>query len=299
MESCSRNRCGMGLLFMLALLVTIVLALPASCIAQTTYGSIIGVVADTTGSVVPNASVVLTNLDTAATLNTVSTQTGLYRFVNVPPARYRIDLDVAGFKHFTRSPIALEVQSTIQVDLTIQIGSQTQTVTVTAETPLLQPATSSLGQVVDQRETDELPLNGRNPMSLAALVPSVIPQGGTSQTPTGENPFAWGNYQIGGGMAGQSLTYLDGSPVNSSYDNLTALIPTQDSLQEFKVQTNTLPPEYGGLAGGVINFTTRSGSNTLHGNAWEYLRNKVLNANTFELSRWRGGRCGVGRPPAL
>ena len=292
MESSSRNRCAMGLLFMLALLVAIVIALPASCVAQTTYGSIIGVVADTTGSVVANASVVLTNLDTAATRNTVSTQTGLYRFVNVPPARYRIDLDVAGFKHFTRSPIVLEVQSTIQVDLTLQVGLQTETVTVTAETPLLQPATSSLGQVVDQRETDELPLNGRNPMSLAALVPSVIPQGGASQTPTGENPFAWGNYQIGGGMAGQSLTYLDGSPVNSSYDNLTALIPTQDSLQEFKVQTNTLPPEYGGLAGGVINFTTRSGSNTLHGNAWEYLRNKVLNANTFF-----GNRADLARPP--
>jgi hypothetical protein len=147
MEPTSRNRCTMGLFFMLALLVTIVIALPASCVAQTTYGSVIGVVADTTGSVVANATVVLTNLDTAATRNTVSTQTGLYRFVNVPPARYRIDLDVTGFKHFTRSPIAVEVQSTIQVDLTLQVGLQTETVTVTAETPLLQPATSSLAGV--------------------------------------------------------------------------------------------------------------------------------------------------------
>jgi hypothetical protein len=291
MEASSRNGCAIGLLLKFALLVMIVLASSAPCVAQTTHGAIFGVVADTAGGVVTNATVVLTNLDTAATRNAVSNQAGLYRFVNVPPARYRIDLDVAGFKHFTRSPIALEVQSTIQVDLTLQVGSRAETVNVTDETPLLQPATSDLGQVVDERKTDELPLNGRNPMSLAALVPSVIPQGKSSQTPTGTNPFGWGNYQIGGGMAGQSLTYLDGSPVNAAYSNLTALIPTQDSLQEFKVQTNTLPPEYGGLAGGVINFTTKFGANTPHGNAWEYLRNKVLNANTYY-----GKQEGLARP---
>ncbi len=99
--------------------------------------------------------------------------------------------------------------------------------------------------------------------------------------PNGQNPFAWGNYQIGGGMANQSMVWLDGSPVNGSYINITALIPTQDSLQEFKVATNNLSPEYGRFAGGVVNFTTKSGSNDLHGTLWEYLRNRDLDANTF------------------
>ena len=118
-------------------------------------------------------------------------------------------------------------------------------------------------------------------MNLVALVPSVVPQGGSMGSPNGQNPFAWGNYQIGGGMANQSMTWLDGSPVNGSYINITALIPIQDSLQEFKVATNNLSPEYGRFAGGVVNFTTKSGTNELHGSAYEFLRNKDLNANTF------------------
>jgi hypothetical protein len=175
----------------------------------------------------------------------------------------------------------VETESTSKIDLALQVGELTQTVEVTAETPLLQPESSSLGQVVDTRKTDELPLNGRNPLNLTALVPSVVPQGGSMSNPNGQNPFAWGNYQIGGGMANQSMVWLDGSPVNGSYINITALIPTQDSLQEFKVATNNLTPEYGRFAGGVVNFTTKSGSNALHGEAWEFLRNRDLDANTF------------------
>lgn len=259
--------------------------------AQTTYGSIFGMVQDSSGGVLPGTTVELTNINTTDKRTATSNETGLYRFVNIPPAQYRIDVTLSGYKHFTRMPIVLEVQSTIQINLSMQVGNTLETVNVTAEAPLLQPATSSVGSVIDQRETDELPLNGRNPMSLTALVPSVIPQGKSSQTPTGTNPFGWGNYQIGGGMAGQSATYLDGSPVNAAYINVTALIPTQDSLQEFKVQTNSLPPEYGGFAGGVINFTTRSGANAIYGNAWEYLRNKVLNANTYFSNQ-----SGLARP---
>lgn len=274
------------------LVLALVLLIPVFCGAQTTYGTIFGTVTDKTGDVIAGAAVELINIDTADTRNEVSNAQGLYRFVNIPPARYRIECNMPGFQRMVRSPLVLQVDSSIEVNLPLEIGSASETVRVTTETPLLQTGTSSLGQVIDERETDELPLNGRNPMSLAALVPSVVPQGGSSQTPTGSNPFGWGNYQIGGGIANQSVTYLDGSPVNNSYDNLTALVPTQDSLQEFKVLTNVLPPEYGGLAGGVISFTTKSGTNQLHGNAWEYLRNKVLDANTYF-----GNLAGLSRPP--
>jgi hypothetical protein len=177
--------------------------------------------------------------------------------------------------------VAVETQSTSKIDIPLQIGDVSQTVEVTAQTPLLQPESSSLGQVVDERRTTEMPLNGRNPLNLVALVPSVVPQGGSMSAPNGQNPFAWANFQIGGGMANQSTTWLDGSPVNGGYINITALIPTQDSLQEFKVATNNLSPEYGRFAGGVVNLTTKSGTNQLHGSAWEFLRNKELNANTF------------------
>jgi hypothetical protein len=252
---------------------------PAS--AQTTAGSIVGSLTDPTGAVLPNAQVTLTNIQTDDTRLATTNQSGFYQFVNVPPGSYRISVQKQGFKQLIREPIELQVASTIQIDLAVQIGSENQNVLVTTGTPLIQAETTSLGDVIDQRETNEIPLNGRNPMNLAALVPSVVPQGQASGTPTGTNVFAWGNYQIGGGMANQSATYLDGSPLNATYNNIMALVPTQDSLQEFKVATNNVSPEYGHLAGGVINFTTKSGTNDLHGNLWEFIRNKVFNANTF------------------
>jgi hypothetical protein len=232
----------------------------SSAYSQTTYGSIIGTVTDSTGATVPAIEVGLTNLATNERRVTATNDEGLYQFVNLLPGQYSIEIQKTGFNRVVRSPISVETQTTVRIDIPLQLGNVSQTVEVTAQTPLLQPETSSLGQVIDQRKTNELPLNGRNPLNLVALVPSVVPQGGSMSNPNGQNPFAWGNYQIGGGMANQSTVWLDGSPVNGSYANITALIPTQDSLQEFKVATNNLSPEYGRFAGGVVNFPTKSGS---------------------------------------
>jgi hypothetical protein len=259
---------------------------------QTTFGSIFGAVSDSTGAATPGAQVILTNIATSERRTAITSTDGTYRFVNLDPGRYRLEVEKPGFKRFAREPVVVEVQSSIRIDVTLEVGAVTETVEVTAETPLLQPQTSSLGGVVGQRQVNELPLNGRNPLNLVALVPSVVPQGQSLQNPTGTNIFAWGNYQIGGGMANQSATYLDGAPLNVSYANLMSLVPTQDSVQEFKVQTNGLSAEFGRFAGGVINLTTKTGSNTLHGSLWEFLRNKDLNANTFF-----NNRSGIGRPP--
>lgn len=267
-------------------------ALPSRNNAQTTFGSVVGNVTDPSGSPVPNTQVTLTNLGTNEKRTETTNAEGLYQFVNVLPGEYSVEVQKSGFKHFVRTPVTVQQETTTKIDLPLQVGEVSQTVEVTAQTPLLQPETSSLGQVITARQSNELPLNGRNPMNLVALVPSVVPQGGAMSNPNAQNPFAWGNYQIGGGMANQSMTWLDGTPVNGSYLNITALIPTQDSLQEFKVATNNLSPEYGRFAGGVINFTTKSGTNDLHGTFWEYLRNKVLNANTFF-----NNKAGIPRAP--
>jgi hypothetical protein len=100
-------------------------------------------------------------------------------------------------------------------------------------------------------------------------------------TPVGQNGTAWGNYQVNGALAGQSVIYLDGAPLNNAFVSQVTILPTQDSVQEFKVQTNNLGPEWGRFGGGVMNFTTKSGTNKINGGAYEYLRNKALNANTF------------------
>jgi len=279
-------------LVLVPLAVAFLLALsPCASWGQTVYGNIAGTVLDASGAAIPGTAVTLTNLGTAEKRSMQSDAAGNYTFVNILPGNYRIDAEKAGFKHFKREPITVQVESGLRIDITMEVGAVTQTVEVTAQTPLLQPQTSSLGQVVESRTVTEMPLNGRNPLALVQLSPGVVPQGQPSAgnssmaSPVGANPFAAGDFQVGGGQAGQSAMLLDGSPMQGSYLNVVGIIPTQDSIQEFKVQTNNLGPDFGRTAGGVINLTTKGGSNTFHGAAYEYLRNKVLDANDFFLNK--------------
>jgi hypothetical protein len=249
--------------------------------AQTSYGSIVGTVIDASGATIPGAAITLTNNRTSDRRVAQSNSDGAYEFLNLLPGQYRVDVEKAGFKHLTRDPIEVLVQATVRVDAAMQIGDVGQTVEVSAQTPLLQTDTSSLGTVVESRKVQEMPLNGRNVINLVTLVPGVVAQGSSMTNPTGQNIFSFGNYQIGGAIAGQNATFYDGAPLNVAQGSLIALIPTQDATQEFRVQTNSLGPEFGRFAGGVINLVSKSGSNSIHGSGYEFLRNKVLNANTF------------------
>ncbi len=266
-----------------SLLVTLgmIVSASVSLYSQTTYGSIAGSVTDTSGASITDATVTLTNLGTQEKRTQSSGADGLFNFVNLFPGQYRIDVEKQGFKHFAQTAITVDVQQSTRVDAALQIGEVSQVVEVTSATPLLQAETSSLGTVVDQREANELPLNGRNIFNLTTITPSVIPQGSTQGNVVGKNPFDFANYQIGGAFANEGAEYLDGQPLNIGYINLPFLVPTQDSISEFKVQDNNLGPEWGKFAGGVINMSTKSGTNTWHGEGYEYLRNKVLNANEF------------------
>src|SRR2546421_1904407 len=264
-----------------ALFVAFVLSTCSFLQGQSTYGAVTGSVTDPSGAAITDAKVTLTNLGTAETRTQPTNADGLYSFVNLIPGNYKIDVEKPGFKHITRTTIVVEVQQSAKIDVTLPVGQANETVEVVGETPLLQSETSSLGQVVEQRKANELPLNGRNIYSLAAIAPSLIPQGNTTGTPVGKNPFDFANYQIGGSFANQSAEYLDGQPLNIGYINLPLLVPTQDSISEFKVQYNNLGPEWGKFSGGVINLNTKSGTNTWHGSAYEYLRNRVLNSNEF------------------
>ncbi len=248
---------------------------------QSTYGSITGSVTDPSGAAIADAQVTLTNLGTAEKRTQSSGADGLYSFVNLIPGNYRVDVEKQGFKHFTRQPIAVEVQQTSRIEAALVVGQVSETVEVTAETPLLQSDTSSLGTVVTQRAANELPLNGRNIYNLTTITPSVVPQGNTMGTVVGKNPFDFANYQIGGAFANEGAIYLDGQPLNIGYINLPLMVPTQDAVSEFKVQYSNLGPEWGKFAGGVINVSTKSGTNTWHGSGYDYLRNKIFNSNEF------------------
>jgi hypothetical protein len=267
---------------------TIVLSLnflvAGSCLAayaQSTYGSITGSVTDNSGAAVTDAQVTLTNLGTSEKHTESSGSDGLFTFVNLFPGQYRIDVEKQGFKHFVRTPVTVEVQQSTHIDAALQVGEVSQIVEVTSETLLLQTESASLGQVVEQRKADELPLNGRNIFNLIIISPAAVAQGGSGGSPVGQNPFSWGNYQIGGSFANQGAEYLDGQPLNIGYINLPIIIPTQDSVGEFKVQYSNLGAEWGKFSGGVTNLSTKSGTNNWHGSGYEYFRNEVLNANEY------------------
>ena len=265
----------------LPLSVVVVLATSLSLYGQSTYGTVEGTVLDPSQAAVADAQVSLTNTGTQEKRVSPTSSEGLYQFVNVVPGQYRLDVEKAGFKHFTRTDVVVQVNQDTHIVATLAVGQVSETVEVTGEVPLLQPETSSLGQVVEQRKANELPLNGRNIFNLITISPAAVAQGGSGGTPVGQNPFSWGNYQVGGSFANESAEYLDGQPLNIGYINLPIVIPTQDSIGEFKVQYNNLGADWGKFAGGVVNLSTKSGSNAFHGEAHEFLRNKVLNSNEF------------------
>lgn len=267
------------LVSILTLLLVLSISLPAY--GQSTYGSVSGTVTDPSGAAIAGADVTLTNVSTSDKRTQQSGADGLFTFVNLFPGVYRVDIEKPGFKHFARPSITVQVQQDSHIAAALTVGQVTETVEVTSETPLLQTETSSLGQVVDERKANELPLNGRNIFNLITVSPAAVAQGGSGGSPVGQNPFSWGNYQVGGSFANQGAQYLDGQPLNIGYINLPIIIPTQDSIGEFKVQYNNLGAEWGKFSGGVVNLSTKSGTNSWHGSAYEYFRNKVLNANEY------------------
>src|SRR3984957_18907486 len=249
--------------------------------AQSTYGSISGTVSDPSGAAIGAANITLTNVGTAEKRTQVTADNGQFTFVNLFQGNYRVDIEKQGFKHFARTGVVVEVQQDTHIDAALTLGQVSETVEVTGETPLIQTESSSLGQVVEQRKADELPLNGRNIFNLITVSPAAVAQGGSGGTAVGQNPFSWGNYQVGGSFANQGAEYLDGQPLNIGYINLPVIIPIQDSIGEFKVQYNNLGAEWGKFSGAVMNFSTKSGTNKFHGEAYEFLRNKALNSNEY------------------
>jgi len=278
-----------GFAMMLAAVLAMIALGTLKLQAQSFYGSIVGTVTDSTGAIVPNATVAITNIGTNDKRTAEANAAGDYSFVNLVPATYKIEVTKANFKRFLRDGVTVQVNAVVRVDAALQVGAASETIEVTTQTPLLQTDSGSLGSVIEGKTVAEMPLNGRNSMNLLALSAGVIPLGnsmgsttlnGNGHTQTGE----WADYSIGGGAGGQNAMYVDGAPTNvlgGGGGSSIGYVPVQDSVQEFNVTTNSSDAEYGRFSGGVINMTTKSGTNAWHASAYEYLRNNVLNANRF------------------
>ncbi len=275
------------LLVVLALLVGMFGA-TSSLYAQNAFGALVGTVTDSSGAVVPGATVSLTNLGTSEKKVTQSDASGNYRFMSLQPTQYKVEYEKTSYKRVVQSPITIQVDATARLDVSLQVGAASETIEVTTQAPLLQTESGTLGSQVEGKTVEQMPLNGRNVTNLIALVPGVVPQGASmgnttmNQTGTHTNNAGWGNFQIGGAIGGQGSMYMDGAPLNTLFAHDIALIPTQDAIQEFKVGTNSVSAEFGRYGGGVVEMATKQGSNSFHGTAYEYLRNTVLNANVWQ-----------------
>jgi hypothetical protein len=280
--------------FMLGAVGTVASITTPAAQAQSNYGAVVGTVTDTTGADIPGAAVTLKNNETNAVQTTKSGSGGTYTFLNLNPGTYSVTIADTGFKGFTRNQIDVTIGGTTRVDASLSAGDVSQTVTVDASaTAALQTDSVSLGGVVEGRQVEESPLNGRNVNNLLDFIPGVVPGGGTAgntvanggsgsfQVGTQTQAIAYGNYQIGGGFSGQSLFFIDGILSNIPENNVNSLVPTQDSVQEFRVSTNNVTAEFGGFAGGVVQISTKSGTNQFHGTLYDYFRNTALDANDY------------------
>ena len=249
--------------------------------AQVDTGSITGIVTDSSGAVVSGAKVTLTNEGTAASLSTTTGSDGLYRFSPVRIGNYKIDVVAQGFKTASEIHVGVDVSSNVTRNFKLQPGNVTETVEVTSQAPLLQSEDASVGQVVNQKNVNDLPLNGRNFTFLAQLAAGV----NSPQADTRGNA-ASGAFSANGLRPAQNNYMLDGIDNNSdTVDFLNGtnfvVLPPVDAIQEFKVQTSDFSAELGRSAGAVLNATIKSGTNQLHGTVWEFFRNDKLDAADY------------------
>jgi hypothetical protein len=233
---------------------------------------IAGSVTDAAGAGVPGATVVAVHLRSGASRQTLSNHSGRYAVAGLAPGEYRVEVELSGFRPVRRQGVRLETGETVRLDVELVVGAVSERITVTADAPV-QRATASLGQIVTEEKIAALPLNGRTFITLAALAPGV------ALPPASQLP------RINGGRPRTNEYLFDGISVLQPEPGQVAYFPTIDSIQEFKLETNSPPAEFGRFNGGVINLTTKSGSNAFRGSVFEFFRHESLNArNVFAPS---------------
>jgi outer membrane receptor protein involved in Fe transport len=270
----------------------------ATCgLCQGVSGSFSGTITDTTGAVIPGASVTITNVGTGVTQTTITNARGVYEFPTVKPGTYDIAAVFKGFSTVVRHNQILYVNQAGTVDITLRPGAVTQTVEVAGEVPLINTTNSTVGSVVESTQVVNLPLNGRQFTQLILLTPGASPKSSSQQ----------GSFEVGHTMGAvspavngirpdQNNFTVDGVENNELFFNDVALSPPPDAIQEFKVQTVMSSGAYGRSPGANVNIVTKSGTNEVHGSVWEFLRNDKLDSrNTFNpsISKFRQNQFGA------
>jgi len=254
--------------------------------AQNARATFSGAVVDPTGSPIPNASVRLTDTARNETEQRKTNDSGRFLVNNLVPGKYRLEIDAQGFASYNATNLTLSVDQHLDLQIKLQVGTAQQTLQVSESPTALETENATISQVVDHSQIENLPLNGRQSLGLITLVPNVRP--GPTFDPT--NFDGAGTFSINGGRNNSNEILLDGSPSTAAGSGpggaqTAAYKLGLDAVQEFRVITNTLPAEYGNTGGGAVSVVSKSGANTPHGSAFEYLRNSALDANDFFSNR--------------
>lgn len=258
------------------LLILLITAALSQASAQATSGTITGVVRDPQGGAVPDAAVKITEVNKGVSFDTNTNDLGYYTHARVPPGAYSLKVEKAGFKTFVRENLLLSVDSTVRMDVTLTLGQVTEEVVVTAAAPIVKSERADVSTALENRLIAQLPTIGRNVANLQLLAPGAIRE--TGQVGLAENPQGSVSISSNGQPNGARNMQLDGVDNNENALGGNVVIPTQDSVREFKITTSSWDAEFGRAGGAVTQIETKSGDNSLHGSAFEYLRNNVTNA---------------------
>src|SRR6266581_6540005 len=241
-----------------------------------------GIVKDATGASIGGAEVKATQTDTGVVRTTTSSEDGTYVLSNLPIGPYRVEASKAGFTTYVQTGIVLQVATNPTINISLQVGAVSEQIQVEANASPVETQTTSVGGVIENQRILELPLNGRNAVELIGLAGAVIPAGraGTAGFPGGLN------FSVAGGQLNGVTYFLDGALHNNPFDAVNLPFPFPDALQEFKVETSTLTAQNGLHSAAAVNVVVKSGTNTFHGNLFEFFRNGKMNArNAFAPRR--------------
>ncbi|MEZ5401768.1 MAG: carboxypeptidase regulatory-like domain-containing protein [Bryobacteraceae bacterium] len=251
--------------------------------AQQFRGTITGSVTDAQQALVPDVPIVVTHIETGSKYESVSSGTGQYTIPFLQPGAYRLEAQVDGFKRYVREPIQVSANQQVSLDIVLEIGQVADTVTVSAEAPVLVTSTASSGQVITQKQIANMPMNGRTPLVLAQLAFGVVPDSDPRFTRPFDNSGPSG-FSMGGAPSRSNELLIDGSP-DTTRNRRVAYNPPVDSVEEVKVETFQADAAYGNTGGGTVNVVMKGGTNTLHGNAYNFNQVSKLAATDFFVNR--------------
>ncbi|HVO81088.1 MAG TPA: carboxypeptidase regulatory-like domain-containing protein [Terriglobales bacterium] len=260
------------------LVALVCLASSTLLFAQSTGGRILGRVADPTGAVLAGVNVTLINEATGVSASTKTNESGDYSFPQVAVGTYRLEFDLTGFKKNVQRGVTVDLNQVVTLNMVMQVGEAKEVVEVTSEAPLVDTTSTQLGAVVNDRAVAQLPLAARDTYQLLQLQPGVQSQIGSDLFYGSDRA---GVVSVNGGRGRSNNYSVNGGDGNDQFANLPQIQPTPDSIQEFRILTNTFDAEYGRNSGAVVNVVTKSGTNDYHGDVYEFFRNKVLNAKGY------------------